>query len=646
MIRTFRQVIFPLIFFLFSTVLLNLNVQNASAGAIGEKCYACEKADGYNAFLLNEDSINVARCYYLPKGATGDPKTASKFNDAPLAGDNGTCPSGNTCSANVYEGCVPEGSGPDSQCEISGFELPCSFSSSCRRNNSCTKNYCVEYRNGIPFEVTNDYSLKTGRKGVCEQLDTPPQVVSASENGYYVKDNATTIVGAGTNIAGSVPLPPKPTKDEFLNYFEVYKCTNPSLASLLDCTKASDNSAEANFAYDVYSDPLRAPKYKKLLNIDSFGKIRVYLKPPGDGNPNSICDFSGGGNYDNITIRLSGYMQPACSRDDMKWSMIHESAHIIQRRNQSFFRSFNVEQLAQKDGQSNGADDCYDTGVDGPYIQTYRYRAPAGDCVGLDCGGGSRAESFGEAIGMNVVCGPNRKCEKATDLAAQPITNYPQKCANTYDWVRDNVFGGIDFFGLGGSSDESGFQFYCQGDPRWDKGKPLAQCTLNENGCVPTSTAMILSTLGKTLTPPQVVDSWLKFGIPQSNSGCSDGTVLTNIINAGWFEAQGFKTSPNLTNNGKLNMEAAAEYINGSKEWFIIAGVEEYPCVTGETRCGAGHTTSKHEFVITDVNIANNTITIRDPMGCTYGGKETRYDRTRNPNFGGDYFHAYAIRKK
>ncbi len=642
-----KVLFFATLFIIFSAFLFFPNFASAGISEQGSMCMSCPKKDGQKAFLIWDGFAN--KCSYAFEGTDCDGKSCyidGSRVDPTIEGNNGVCPSNTTCDANVYKGCVTSGTEEELSCQTS--VTTCSFSSTCRPENSCTKNYCVEYRNGIPFEVTNDYSLATGRKGVCEQLNTPPQVVSASENGYYVKDNATTIVGAGTSIGGSVALPPKPTKDVFLDYFEVYKCTNSSLASLLDCTKAADNSAETNFAYDIYSDPLRAPKYRNLLNIDAFGKIRVYLKPPGDGNPNSVCDFSGGGNYDNITIRLSGYMQPACSKDDMKWSMIHESAHIIQRRNQSFFKSFNVEQLAQKDGKTNNADDCYDTGVDGPYIQTYRYRAPAGGCQPgkLDCGGGSKAESFGEAVGMNVVCGPNKKCEKATDLAAQPITNYPQKCSNTYDWVRDNVFGGIDFFGLGGSSDESGFQFYCQGDPRWDMGKPLAQCTLRNNGCVPTATAMILTTLGKNLTPPQIVDSWLKFGIPQSNSGCSAGTVLTDIINAGWFDRQGFKTSPNLTTNGNLNMEAAAEYINGSKEWFIIAGVEEFPCVRNITRCALGHTSSKHEFVITDVDPAKNTITIRDPMGCTMGGKETRYDRTRNPNFGGDYFHAYAIRRK
>ena len=33
----------------------------------------------------------------------------------------------------------------------------------------------------------------------------------------------------------------------------------------------------------------------------------------------------------------------------------------------------------------------------------------------------------------------------------QTINNYPDTCDSTYEWVRENIYGGVDFFGLGGS---------------------------------------------------------------------------------------------------------------------------------------------------------------------------------------------------
>lgn len=459
------------------------------------------------------------------------------------------------------------------------------------------------------------------------------------EGDLPIKDSATTIVGKGTNIGGSIALPPLPTKNEFLNYFQVFECTNSNIGSLTDCSPASNNSEETNYAYKVYSDPLRSPKYKNLLNIDAHGKVKVYLKPPHNAN---ICDFSGGGNYDNDSIRLSGYMRSKCSAEDLKWSAIHESAHIIQRRSPGLYDQFQVGRLANQDGE-----DCYEDGVDGPYIKTYRYRdrASGGECSGLACGGGSKAESFGEAIGMNVVCSPNKKCEKATDLGADPITNYPQKCAKTYDWVKENVYGGIDFFGLGGTQeDSSGFVYYCQMDPKWYSGEPR-NCTLGQNGCVPTSIAMIVSSLGKRMTPPQLTTSLINYrGIAFTDTGCSDGAEASNIVRSKWFEDNGFRVSSNLENNGKLNLNEAKKALEAGGGRYILAGAPDYPC-DAFTRCAAGKTSLAHEFVVTAIDTVKGTVTIRDPMSCNRDGSERRYDRERPANFV-TWWHAYAIGKK
>lgn len=279
---------------------------------------------------------------------------------------------------------------------------------------------------------------------------------------YPIINSATTIVGEGglpdeeddpTEEGENPSLPPVPTMEEFLRYFQIFTCTNSSLASTSDCRVADRFARETGFVYGKYADPMRTQRYRQLLNVDRYGKVKVYIKPA--NNPNDdICDFSGGADYGSDDIRLSGYTQPQCDPDDIKWSMIHESAHIIQTRSAPLYNAFRVEVLARADGE-----DCYDEGLDGPYIQTYRYRGSRSisdfRCLAFNgqlCdGGGAKAESFGEAVGMNVVCGPNKTCQKAFI----PIRDYPAKCKNTYDWVKQNVYGGIDFFapGTGGNSE-------------------------------------------------------------------------------------------------------------------------------------------------------------------------------------------------
>ena len=277
---------------------------------------------------------------------------------------------------------------------------------------------------------------------------TIPLAVSPSvfaQANYPIINTATTVVGEGgvpiNNGGGTVNLPPAPTIDEFLKYFNVYQCqgyannSNPQ-----GCVLQGKTSDLTKFAYNVYSTPLRSNRYTQLLGVKNkkinlkFGSLMLINSLTHLPDP---CAFSGGGAWDGNDIRLDGYtFADKCNHNNPMWSMIHESAHIIQSRAPIFFYTFRVNAFARVDGA-----DCYDNGKDGPYIKTYRYRCARGQGSGCD-GGGSQAESFGEAVGMTVVCGPHESCKKA-DIA---IADYPTKCSYTYKWVRDNVYGGVDFF--------------------------------------------------------------------------------------------------------------------------------------------------------------------------------------------------------
>ncbi|GEM_PF-2705592 len=463
-----------------------------------------------------------------------------------------------------------------------------------------------------------------------------------------IKETATTIVGEGSSITGS-ELPPKPPLSKFMGWFNVYQCQGlANNSSPNNCKIQNKDSKLVQIAYRRFSDPLRSTGYVDALKVKSR-KINLQF-----GSVDLLdCKISGGGHWGrgstNDDIRLDGYATPGCEEENRKWSMIHESGHIIQERSPAVYDSFKVNDLADKDGNTADAKDCYDPGSDGPYLQTYAYRSSA-------VGGGSKAESFGEAIGANVVCGPEKSCQKSEAAPAQPIQDYPNKCKATYRWVRDNVFGGVDFNGLGtgGSADGSGFVFYCQGDPDWNSSGAICGADgLTQRGCLPTSIAMIFSSLGKTRTPPDIIRSLKNFGIPKNRIGCTTPGYITDFVEARWFQDEGFKTSDNLVdypnggNIGELNLVRARDFLNGGGKRYIIAGAADFPCtfqgISG--RCRNPNSKIGHAFVITDVNPQTNTVTIRDPIGCTAGGKEINYVRERPVGFVSDWNASYGIVK-
>jgi len=63
------------------------------------------------------------------------------------------------------------------------------------------------------------------------------------------------------------------------------------------------------------------------------------------------------------------------------------------------------------------------------------------------------AESFAESIANNVFCPPGEICNLTDIYSSNPLV-YNGKCTATYDWIKQNVFGGDDFFAS--SSDAGG----------------------------------------------------------------------------------------------------------------------------------------------------------------------------------------------
>jgi hypothetical protein len=453
---------------------------------------------------------------------------------------------------------------------------------------------------------------------------------------FPIKDKATTIVGTGENI-GTQPLPERPSKQEFFRLFDVYNCSSTSQTNF-NCPEA--NESRKNFVYERLSDPLRSDRFKKLLT--SRGKIKIYLRPP------ISSGFVGGAKYGGNIIQYWGYVENADGAVG-KWSMIHEAAHIIELRSPGVYASLPLNELAGSETDN----DCYERRSDGDlYFITYNN-------VGVSASSG-KSETFGDIVGANVMCGPNDSCSKGGggDGLGKTIRNYPEKCPKTYRWIRDNIYGGVDYHGLGtgGSTDTGGFVFYCQGDPDWNRSGSICGANgLTQRGCLPTTIAMVFSSLGKVRTPPQVIQS-LKDDprIRDNRIGCTTPGYVTDFIEAGWFEREGFAVSYNLVDynggRGRLNLREAKRALESGSKKYIIAGADGYPC-SEYTRCANPRDKISHAFVITGVNPNpdnpyEGTVEIRDPMGCTFSGKETAYTRTRRADFVSNWQSAYAIKAK
>lgn len=169
----------------------------------------------------------------------------------------------------------------------------------------------------------------------------------------------------------------------------------------------------------------------------------------------------------------------------------------------------------------------------------------------------------------------------------------------------------------GGSGQNPGsFVYFCQSDPKW-----TAICGLGYAGCGPTSMAMVLSTFGDPITPPEMDKVFQSRGWRQ----CSPDAVsyMTTAIET-LLPEKGY-TVRQLTWQQPLDLNKAKEYI--LNKYLIIGSVYA------------------HIFVVDGVNPANNTIHMQDPArkGCENPGG---YDASNSAPWGGQgWYYAYAVKK-
>lgn len=156
---------------------------------------------------------------------------------------------------------------------------------------------------------------------------------------------------------------------------------------------------------------------------------------------------------------------------------------------------------------------------------------------------------------------------------------------------------------------------YCQGDPQWGN-----VCAMAYAGCGPTSMAMVLSSFGDTITPLEMDKIFNTRGNPWRTCG-DNPSYMPSAINT-YLPERGYDVK--MLSQGKLNLTTAKQYIDDG--YLIIGSV------------------SIHIFVIDGVNIADDTVHMRDPARC--GDAGIYWTPNSAPWRGYQWYYAFAVKKK
>jgi hypothetical protein len=205
------------------------------------------------------------------------------------------------------------------------------------------------------------------------------------------------------------------------------------------------------------------------------------------------------------------------------------------------------------------------------------------------------------------------KSNNACTKVGNPETSMPAVCSNQGNPQAFPAFSG-----------SVEVVYYCQGNTQWAN-----SCSLGVAGCGPTSMAMIMSSFGVTMTPPELDREW-------GFRSCGDvGSSLQQSLNSSWMKSKGFESGPGLIKGGYLDLELAKKFLD--EKWLIIASSHAFPCAN----CKNPGTTVDHIFVVDGVDVNNAKVDIRDPNNCSYtdGNDENQGKRLKNNT---DFVWAYA----
>ena len=186
-----------------------------------------------------------------------------------------------------------------------------------------------------------------------------------------------------------------------------------------DFNVAVSDTSNLNYLVNLYNGlavPFRSAKYKSLMQ--KAGTIHLLLTF-------SSCQNARGSTYETngvMYISLTGF--ESCSVQEQKFSLVHETGHVIGIANGALWSSFPYNSYLSKDAG------CY---VDG-FLKSYPYLS--------GIAGTGQAESFAEAVADTVFYNtPGRDFP----FGATPLTSFPTQCPNTYNWMENNIFGNVSF---------------------------------------------------------------------------------------------------------------------------------------------------------------------------------------------------------
>lgn len=144
----------------------------------------------------------------------------------------------------------------------------------------------------------------------------------------------------------------------------------------------------------------------------------------------------------------------------------------------------------------------------------------------------------------------------------------------------------------------SGFKFFCQYDPKYQ----TSTCSIAAGGCMPTSVAMSMYSLGKITVNP------LKIALANGRNGCTGaGSSFWDFVS--YIRNQGLTTytGVNLARDTTFNYSLAKSRL--AQGCYLVSAANMI------YRSGGSPHRGDHATVITKID-PDNTMTVMDPTFC------------------------------
>ncbi len=227
----------------------------------------------------------------------------------------------------------------------------------------------------------------------------------------------TTVIGQNNSNSGTLSSIPTPTPVQG----QLLTCPSGDYATCLkqnfNISVFGGNAADLAKIFQAFAFAGQSPQYLSLLTANGQSlKIIIGFNDP------RACN--------GVTVGFAGIItltDGACfniPQNSFRYLIIHESGHVIDARNPRLYQSFPWSQLQATDSS------CYSSG----YLKSYPLRC------GSSCGIRPKDESFAESVANMLM---PTSSNKTGFLSSQTINNFQTDCPATYNWFKDNVFGGF-----------------------------------------------------------------------------------------------------------------------------------------------------------------------------------------------------------